>query len=181
MDAEYESEWWKWVSKLTPGQRAELRSKGLIKPWVERAKPGGGWEDNREEQDAKTRFEETAAHEVTPVQVIVAAEIERRLKPAKRAALERQRLQNRHFHLFAMFMGTGVEQFDLLKLRVIIMLRHAAPLWLAKYGLMNGCVDREMGRLRRGLNVALRPQDYIPLCDVLGSEAEAKKFAQSMV
>ena len=170
MDRRYESEWWKWVSSLSPGERAGLVAMKMIKPVVERPRKHGS-ATMRDEQDAQTRFEETASHSITPDAEICAAEIADELDADEWAEIVRQRLRNRHFHFFAMFIGTGVEQFNLLKLRSMIMLRHAAPRLLDRFGLIKGAVSIEMRRLRSSVGW-YDGYDYIPLGDVLSSAAE---------
>jgi len=174
MDRDYEEAWRRWFYSLTYGERAMLKASGLDRPRVEKA--GWGAEEARDLEDAKLRFEETASHERTPVAEIETIEHELELGAGERMERGRQELRNRHFHLFAMFMGTGVEQYELLRLRAVIMLRHAAPRLLPRYGLVNGSVQRELQRLRARL-MAIGDHDYLPLADVLSAGAEEDEIA----
>lgn len=166
LDRLYETEWRAWYASLSYGERATLRAQGMSQPWVERKKFGTA-QEGRDEADLQERLPELARHDVTPDVEIEAREAAQEVDGEK----VRQELRNRHFHFFAMFMGTGCEQYERLRLRAVIMLKHAAPRVLPRYGLVNGGVIAEIKRLRSGLSVVVR-HEYLPLSDVLGSAAE---------
>lgn len=183
-DKVYQRAWHEWLrSQASYGVRARLKAggaegskvKGMDKPWVERRGFVEGSETREQHEEDMARLDDLASHDRTAVVEIGEREVEPQDGETRRRGdeeREKQRLRNRHFHFFAMFMGTGAEQFELLKLRCIILLRHAAPYWLAHFGLINGSVIKEMRKLRAGFKVQGSGFDYIPLGDVLSGAVE---------
>jgi hypothetical protein len=171
LDRAYEAQWHEWYASLSYGERASLRALGLHKAQVEKKQFGGG-QEARDEADLQERLPELARHDLTPHEEMARRE-DAALVDAEQV---RQEIWNRHFHLFAMFMGTGVEQFDLLRLRSVIMLKHAAPEVLGRFGLVNGGALKMIKRLRAGLGVVVM-HEYVPLCDILNEAGEEDELA----
>lgn len=176
LDREYAEAWREWERSLSSGELAALRARGLDGPALEKLKFGAA-KDADEGRTLQERLPELARHDRTPYVELAEAEDRAEQADEQVTCAVWARVRNRHFHLFAMFMGTGVEQYSLLHLRAVIMLRCAAPHLLARYGLANGAATVEIRRLKAKTRTIAGLHDYVPLGDVLGGVAEEDEVA----
>ncbi len=153
-DEAYKAAWRDFLVAAPYAVRAELRRLGIAAPMVDpkvdpRRKPNA-----EETERLEKRMASLERHDITPATLLEEKEEAKGRTRARKSADRRVEVRVRHFHLFAMFIGTGADELD-------------------AFGFEDArAAMREEARLRSSF--AHRPaRDYLPLSELLNGDADA--------